>query len=282
MEMFEYIDIMNQPYDIFVTDNVNCSLHWHHYSEIIYILEGSVGIVCNNRDTVIRKGDICYFYPLQLHRIQADPNCAEPVKYAVIKFNIYSLGIPQTYVRKMYDCFVNRTPERDFCIVLSKNMVPDMVPFIVQNIFDEYENKNDMYMLAVQAEIFRLLIFISRNTEKEEIFRDNKSDTDLFFYHILEYIDSHSSEPIEVSKLAGMCHMSYSHFARRFKENYGRTCKEYIKYIRLNKAQDMLLYSDYDLEYIAQKSGFSDCSYFIRTYKKWRGITPKQERLRNK
>lgn len=102
------------------------------------------------------------------------------------------------------------------------------------------------------------------------------------FYHILEYIDTHSAEPLEVRQLAEMCHMSYSNFARLFRENYGRSCKEYIKFIRLNKAQDLLLNSDYDLDYIAQETGFFDCSHFIRTYKKWRGITPKQERMKNR
>lgn len=74
--------------------------------------------------------------------------------------------------------------------------------------------------------------------------------------------------------------MSYSHFAKLFRENYGRSCKEYITYIRLNKAQDLLLHTDYDLNYIALETGFFDCSHFIRKYKKWRGVTPKQERMK--
>lgn len=50
----------------------------------------------------------------------------------------------------------------------------------------------------------------------------------------------------------------------------------------LNKAQDLLFHTDYDLNYIAQETGFFDCSHFIRTYKKWKGITLKQERLRKR
>lgn len=49
MELFEYIDLMQQPYDIFYTDSVNSPLHWHYYSEILYIISGSVKIVCNNK-----------------------------------------------------------------------------------------------------------------------------------------------------------------------------------------------------------------------------------------
>ena len=41
MEMFEYIDEMKQPYDIFYTDCVHSELHWHYYSEVLYIVSGS-------------------------------------------------------------------------------------------------------------------------------------------------------------------------------------------------------------------------------------------------
>lgn len=124
-----------------------------------------------------------------------------------------------------------------------------------------------------------MLIEIARKTDtrfdREET---NHTDTDFSFYRILEYIDLHSGEQLEVEDLADMCDMSYSHFAKLFRENYGRSCKEYITYIRLNKAQDLLLHTNYSLSYIAMEMGFFDCSHFIRTYKKWKGITPNQQR----
>ena len=66
MKLFEYIDILNQPYDIFYTDSTNSKLHWHYYSEMIYITKGSVTITCNNKKSVLKEGDLCYIYPLQL------------------------------------------------------------------------------------------------------------------------------------------------------------------------------------------------------------------------
>lgn len=279
MELFEYIDIMNQPYDIFYTDNVHSPLHWHYYSEILYILSGSIRILCNNKETLLHKGEICYFYPLQLHGVEPDAECKETVRYAVIKFNIQTLHVPKAYLQTMYDCFVHRTAEDDFCIILHDEQ---KVPSIVENIVEEYESKEMMHMLAVQSGIFSLLITLARKIEKKKPQCEKHSGQNLSFYHILEYIDAHSAEQLEVKDLAAMCHMSYSHFARMFRENYGRSCKEYIHYIRMNKAQDLLLNSDFDLDYIAQETGFYDCSHFIRQYKKWRGITPKQERIQNK
>ena len=284
MELFEYIDIMNQPYDIFRTDNVNTPLHWHYYSEIMYIYSGSIQISCNNRKAVLSKGDICYFFPLQLHSVMPDNKCKGKVSYAVIKFNIQTLNIPKAYINPMYDCFVHRTSEDDFCLIVQNDDMPDNDRFqtIVETIVSEYESKKLMNMLAVQTGINSLLIEFARKIGDTKKQAPKKTEQDLSFYHILEYIDSHSSEQLEVQELAGLCNMSYSHFARLFRENYGRSCKEYINYIRMNKAQDLILNSDLDLDYISQETGFYDCSHFIRQYKKWRGITPKQERKRNR
>lgn len=275
MKLFEYIDTMNQPYDIFCTDSVHSPLHWHYYSEILYIYSGSIQIECNNKSMILEKGDLCYFYPLQLHSVKPAPTCNETVNYAVIKFNMQTLSIPKAYLQTMYDSFVHRNSDEDFCLLVHQN---EKIPLIVNNILEEYQSKKSMHMLAVRSGIYILLIEIARNIDKKHNNYPKKAEQSLSFYHILEYIDAHSAEPLEVQVLADMCHLSYSHFAKLFRENYGRSCKEYIEYIRMNKAQDLLLNSNFDINYIAQETGFYDCSHFIRQYKKWRGITPKQER----
>ncbi len=280
MQLFEYIDMPNQPYDIFYTDSVDSQLHWHYYSEVLYITKGAVTVTCNNKTAVLEEGDLCYIYPLQLHAVsKADNNAAE---YAVLKFDVHTINIPQAYLSKFYDIFIRRSREEDFCIILKNTRIDKTkMDLLIQHIVNEFQQENEFYALQIQADIYTLLIEIARKIKKENKSEDKKrTDTDFSFYHILEYIDSHSGEQLEIQKLADMCHMSYSHFAKLFRENYGRSCKEYITYIRLNKAQDLLLHTDYDLNYIALETGFFDCSHFIRTYKKWRGITPKQERMK--
>lgn len=278
MQFFEYIDLMNQPYDIFCTDTPDSPMHWHYYSEILYITKGSVQVTCSNRETLLHQGDLCYFYPTQLHSVTRDPSCMEGVNYAVIKFNIQTLNIPKAYIQQLYDCFVHNLPEIDSCIVFHDE---EKIPSIVEEILSEYESNDLMHILAVQTGILSLLITLARRMKPSAQPIRRQDDRNLSYYHILEYIDTHSSDSLEVQKLAEMCHMSYSHFAKVFREHYGLSCKEYIQYIRMNKAQDLLLNSEFDLDYIAQETGFYDCSHFIRQYRKWRGITPKQERMRN-
>ena len=158
MELFEYIDLLHKPYDIFYTDSVHSPLHWHYYSEILYIISGSVKIVCNNKEKILYSGDTCYFYPLQLHEVAENKNCKEEVKYAVVKFNIHTINIPEAYLQKMYDCFVRRTADEDFCLVVRRRESSEKLGGCVKDIVAECEEKSAMYMLAVQSGIHSLLI----------------------------------------------------------------------------------------------------------------------------
>ncbi len=279
MQFFEYIT-MTKQYDIFYTDSVNSPLHWHYYSEILYILKGSVTLICNNTEAVLNEGDLCYIYPLQLHEIRKARHLE--VNYAVLKFDIHNLHIPQAYLLKFYNCFIHRTRQNDFAIILTQNQIcRERMETLIKDIVHEFTEKHEFYALQIQAHIFSLLIMFARTMpEERKCFEEQRGDNHYSFHHILEYIDTHSAEPLEIQVLADMCHMSYSYFAKLFRENYGRSCKEYITYIRLNKAQELLLHTDRDLNDIALETGFFDCSHFIRTYKKWKGITPKQERLK--
>lgn len=100
----------------------------------------------------------------------------ENVWYAVIKFNIHTLNIPQAYLQKMYDCFVRRTAEEDCCIVLHEKDTLGEIDLFARDIVSEYETKAAMYMFAVQSRIQSLLVAIARKSEKINVQKRGKQD----------------------------------------------------------------------------------------------------------
>lgn len=278
MNLFEYIDVLNQPYDIFVSDGRYHSLHWHYYSEIVFVLKGNIVIRNNTQEITLNPGDFGFIYPLKLHEILNGSQDA--ASYVVLKFDIHTLNIPQAYTTQLNSFFSSRESSNDICFIIHSETFNDnsVRTYIMDSLY-EYQNKNDFYAYQIQLNISSLLIKIARiltDTNKAAVPMTTPSGPD--FFHILEYIDSHSGENLKVQNLAKMCNMSYSHFARLFRETYGRSCKDYINYIRVNKAQELLIHTDYDLNYVALETGFFDCSHFIRTYKKYTGETPSQKR----
>ena len=51
---------------------------------------------------------------------------------------------------------------------------------------------------------------------------------------------------------------------------------QYVNWYRIEQAAWKLSHTDYSVTEIAFQCGFNDLSYFIRSFKKHKGVTPKQ------
>lgn len=282
MQLFEYIDILNTPYDLHletVTDSdFFIKPHWHYYTEILYLTEGGITVTCKEQDYLLHAGDLLFIAAQSIHSIHT----AQPsTKYVVIKFDLNTLQIPRVYISGFRTLFTDSMSGGAY-LFSKERLVDYSVATLCQNGLMELETKDFAYDFNVRSNLSMLLVALARIllTEQPVAPGSARKKTDnLFFFGIPEYIDAHSGENLRVQQLADKCGMSYSNFAKTFKETYGRSCKEYIEYIRINKAEEMVLHSDYPISYIAQENGFADCSHFIRTYKKFRNKTPKQTKM---
>ena len=90
-------------------------------------------------------------------------------------------------------------------------------------------------------------------------------------------IGSFGFQPSEISKILLILYLA-SVFKKRTGEglHYAITCE------KLNKAKEMLLYTDISIEEIADETGFSSRSHFCTSFKEHMGISPKQYRIKNK
>lgn len=90
-------------------------------------------------------------------------------------------------------------------------------------------------------------------------------------------INEHYNENEKVSYYAELCNMSEVGFRRLFHEHTGLSPVEYRNDIRLANAKIKLQSGEYNVSEVAEESGFTNLSFFIRLYKKKYGITPKKE-----
>ena len=92
------------------------------------------------------------------------------------------------------------------------------------------------------------------------------------------YIEQNYNKEIAIAELANEMGYSTPHLINKFKAYYGTTPKAFISQIRISKAKELLLTTDKLSREIAYFLGFSDALYFIRFFKKYTGVTPKQFR----
>ena len=92
------------------------------------------------------------------------------------------------------------------------------------------------------------------------------------------YISSHYREKITVSSIAEKIGISREHLTRTFRADTGQSMQEYIQKVRIERAMNMLKYSDLSLAEISDYVGFSTQSEMGRILKRITSLTPRQFR----
>ena len=90
-----------------------------------------------------------------------------------------------------------------------------------------------------------------------------------------EMIDAAACErEVDFHQLADQVAMSYDNFRRRFKLKVGMSPHQYFLQVKIDKAKELLLYTDTEIKDIAVQVGFPDPYYFSRVFKEREGIAP--------
>lgn len=285
--LFEFGDILHSPIETFYcssdTFRLPMEAHWHYFVEIIYMQEGSVMTTCNDTTYRLTKGQVILLPPQAMHSFYSDDGNA--FRYAGVKFNLNRILLSGSYLPNLNYAFHQVVKMDCPPIVFTEEDLPD---FNLEAFFDtvviETQEKRYGYNAYIYSLFSTFILRILRIWHDRGICFESKSiseNEELNIHDVLIYIDEHSQENINVEDLAHHYHMSYSYFAKLFRKHYGQSCKQYIEFVRLSKVENLLLFTDYDLNYIANETGFADCSHLIRTFKKHYQITPKQFRLQH-
>lgn len=91
----------------------------------------------------------------------------------------------------------------------------------------------------------------------------------------LKLIETEYASTITLSQLAEVCGMSPKYFCRFFREMTHKTPIDYLNNYRVKIACEMLRENQESITEIAFSCGFNDLSYFIKTFKRYKGVSPK-------
>jgi AraC-like DNA-binding protein len=96
---------------------------------------------------------------------------------------------------------------------------------------------------------------------------------------VTEYIKQNLKENINLKSLSEKACMSTTSFYRFFKRELGMSPIEYILNEKIKCAKNLLRNPTLQINEVCYLAGFEDANYFIRLFKKYEGITPKQYQL---
>lgn len=99
------------------------------------------------------------------------------------------------------------------------------------------------------------------------------------FKNILEDIsENYTNKDISVQSLAKTANMSEVHFRKIFKTIYKKSPLQYIIFLRLERAKELLAFESTPVSEIGDMLGFADSCHFSRVFKQKTGYTPLEYR----
>lgn len=163
------------------------------------------------------------------------------------------------------------------------------------NIPEEMVKRSDLDFFA-QNPIFtvtdymRPLIALIRY----EIMLDRDSDAlrFLFYYFYakllsgyklksIQYMESHYVEQISIATLAKLENYNPTYYIGWFKSKTGMTPNDYLNKLRLTKAKELLINTQYRIIDIALQTGYANGSSFARAFRLSEGMSPQKYRKIN-
>lgn len=96
---------------------------------------------------------------------------------------------------------------------------------------------------------------------------------------LLAYLEEHINDPsLKIDDLADAVNLGRSVFYGKIKSIVGMTPVDFVRHIRMQRAEELITNSSYPFSQIAYMVGFSDPKYFSKCFKKETGMTPSEYR----
>lgn len=150
------------------------------------------------------------------------------------------------------------------------------------------DEENDYYIYSIEQlvntygdfpEMIRQLRrFLEENASGAE---SEQNFTNVTFMKLMKYINENYKSEISLTGAAQILNMNSNYISQLFKKETGITFVHYVTQKRLEDAKELLTTTKKPLTDIALEVGFNDTFHFIKTFKKFIGMTPGQYRANN-
>lgn len=145
---------------------------------------------------------------------------------------------------------------------------------ILEKCTSDFLTKPLYYREVCSARLKRCLIEILRADEAEP--------ESSVIRQITDYVHQNFNNPALTNELvADHFHYHPYYISNLMKQQTGETLHQYLLRYRIRIAKNKLITTNADIGTIAWKCGFNSAAYFIKIFKSYTGITPKQYRKKN-
>ena len=256
--------------------------HYHSYVEMLYGLEGEFQIYLNGSYHSCKSGDLVLISSEEVHHIYAISETGG--SYIVVRFTPEFLPSDLTTGRFDSSClrpFLSPEALQEK-VISQKELEGSEIPRLFHKILKEAGEKKFAYELAMRNHILGIYLWMIRywNRKNPSLFDCTLADRELLraMEPALSYMNENFRQNISACYLAELCGFSYSYFSRSFQRLMHQKIPDYLNGLRVAEAEKLLISTAMSVTEIALATGFGTSSYFIKIFRRYKNLSPRQYR----
>jgi len=154
----------------------------------------------------------------------------------------------------------------------------------VEELREEWERGGACGALLTRGLFFRLLVKLAREyaayengTPRQIAANRPYGGHEATVVAAVRYMEERFTEAVRIEEVARTVFLSPDRFTEVFAQAMGRTPRDYLRYLRMERAKELLLNGgNVTMTEVAQNSGFGDPAYFTRVFRATVGCPPSE------
>lgn len=250
--------------------------------EIILGIDGVMYIEEDGRQYEVEKGDLLILYPCINHHGYQPSGKVTTFYWAHFLFEEdYSLHADINEIPgiqyALKNPFHSEMETKALLCKYMKGIRNERVPVLFRELV--HIRKSGYYTnLAAGLHITSLLVELTNRVLTSITLDEGSNHKDILLEHVIRLIEMNYMKKYTISHISSELGYNADYIARIFKEKMGMKISEFTNYIRVKKAQKILLETMEPVRQVCYEVGFEDEKYFMKIFKHFENLSPSEFR----
>ena len=240
--------------------------HWHERMELLRIFEGSVRLKLRGKELTVSAGEVAIIPPEHLHEGYGGEDGAF---YDCIMFDISNF-YNKTVTSRLFLEPINRNSV-EFSPITDDEEIVSLFDRIAK-LDSESGIRSSLESVGCIYALLGLLYDKCAEIKKDSFYADEES------IDLIQYIDNHFCEKLSAELICKKFNYSKAYLCRKFKALTGFTISEYVRGLRLERAEKLLYETKKEIRHISAECGFPNERIFSKNFKEHFGKSPSEFR----
>ncbi len=258
---YHYIDAVHPRYEM--------PYHWHEEFELLHVRRGSFRLTVDGETHLMTAGDIAFISAGSLHG-----GLPGDCEYDCVVFDLRLLLKTNDHCKQ----YIGDILHRRIAVTTHFPAGSKVTTHALLPLFEALHDGWDGSSLIALGCLFRFVgeVYKYRAYQSEPSKRGVDCTKMLKLKKVLELMESEYASPLSLSRLSATLNMTPKYFCRFFKEATHKSPLDYLNYYRIEMACYHFAASEQNITETAFACGFNNLTYFIKTFKRYKGMTPGQ------